>query len=138
MNEVNIYDLLPQRTPFVMVDKLVHFDPIITRTELLIREDNLFVNSGIMNEFGVIENIAQTCAARIGYMASLSDKPIKIGMIGGIKNFSLQSLPHVGEKIETAINVIGEVMSLTLVSAQVMCAGREIANCEMKIALKDE
>ena len=68
LEQIDIHELLPQREPFVMVDKLVYFDEKTTTTSFLVREDNLFVENGRLNACALAENIAQTCAARLGYV----------------------------------------------------------------------
>ena len=67
-SDIDILDLIPQRPPFVMVDELLHYDPILSNTRFLIKESNILVENGLLSECGVIENMAQSCAARIGYV----------------------------------------------------------------------
>ena len=57
--EYDILTLLPQRPPMVMVDRLLHCDPVLTETELTIHEDNIMVEDGRMGETGLLENVAQ-------------------------------------------------------------------------------
>lgn len=137
MTAVNVLDLLPQQPPFVMVDRMVAFDPIVTATTLTVAADNLFCEEGCLSPYGLIENVAQTCAARIGYINSTSGEPIRLGFIGAIRQLVISRLPKVGETIITTIHVDEEVFSMTLVSATV-CVGDEcIMSCEMKIALSN-
>ncbi len=137
MEKFDILELLPQRPPFVMVDRLRHCDPVITETELEVREDNMFCRDGILFEPGVVENIAQTCAARMGYINKINNEKVKIGFIGALRNLSIHDLPKVNEMLLTRIEVQSEVMALTLVKATVECCGRLIAECEMKIAISE-
>ena len=60
---------------------------------------------------------------------------MQIGYIGAIKDFEIVRLPHVGETIETEVQVEQEVMGMTLVSARVMIGNELIATTSMKIAL---
>ena len=87
---------------------------------------------------GIIENIAQTCAARIGYVNKyILKKGIQLGFIGAIRNLKLHRCPKVGETIQTTILTIEEIFGMTLVKAMV-CVGDEIlAESEMKIALSE-
>ena len=68
LKTINILELLPQRPPFIMVDKLLYFDEVRTNTCLTVRADNIFVDDDTMTATGLIENIAQTCAVRLGYI----------------------------------------------------------------------
>ncbi len=136
--EIDILTLLPQQPPFVMVDKLLHYDEIVTATELAVREDNIFVEDGKLSPSGLIENIAQTCAARMGYINNvLKRESVKIGVIGAIKNLKILEKPSVGDRIETTIEVVDEVFQMTLVNAHIKLDNRIIVSAEMKIALTD-
>ena len=136
--QINILDLLPQQPPFVMVDKLLHCDHETTTTALTVQEDNIFVEKSELTESGVMENIAQTCAARMGYINKYihSDK-VKLGFIGSIKNLVIAELPKAGDKLKTTVDVVSEVFAITLVNTKVEVGEKLIASCEMKISLTD-
>ena len=106
IDNVNILELIPQRSPFVMVNKLTYFDPIVTTSEFTVCSDNLFFCEGRLLATGMIENIAQTCAARIGYINRLSDETVKLGFIGAIRNLKINRTPKEGETIHTTITII--------------------------------
>lgn len=138
LSNIDIHELLPQQPPFVMVGSLLSFsmEQTVTRTEIL--PDNLFVNSGVFTPAGIIENIAQTCAARIGYVNKyILRKGIQLGFIGAIRNLRIERLPLVGEVIETTITTVEEVFGMTLVTARVAVEGATVATSEMKIALSN-
>ena len=141
MIDFNILDLLPQRQPFIMVDKLIYYDPVVTKTVFTVREDNLFCKDGKMDEAGIIENIAQSCAARMGYKEKTEpqrDGVIKIGFIGMIKKMDLFCNPLVGETLDTTVVIIEEIFNSTLVETTVKVGDEMIATCEMKIYLTDK
>ena len=135
ISEINISELIPQQLPFVMIDKLLFCDKEKTQTDFFIKKDNLFVANGQLIETGILENIAQTCAARLGYLNR--NQPVKIGMIGSIDNFELIALPCVGEKLRTTIIVSAEVMNVVVLSASVHCDNKLLASCNMKVVLTD-
>lgn len=136
--KIDIHELLPQQEPFVMVSKLSHFDMEKTITVTEIVSDNIFVENEVFIASGVIENIAQTCAARIGYVNKyILKKGIQLGFIGAIRNLNLYRCPKVGEVIETSIITIEEIFGMTLVTATVKVGDDIIAESEMKIALSE-
>ena len=136
--KIDVHELLPQQEPFIMVGTLVSFDMGKTVTQTLIENKNIFVESGIFTASGIIENIAQTCATRIGYINKyILKKGIQIGFIGAIRNFKLFRCPKVGELVETTIITEEEVFGMTLVSATVKVADELIAESSMKIAVSD-
>lgn len=138
LNEIDIHELLPQQEPFVMIGKLTQFDMEKTVTETVIAEDNIFTENGVFTASGVIENIAQTCAARIGYVNKyILKKGIQLGFIGAIRNLQLHRCPIVGETIKTTILTIEEIFGMTLVKATICVGDEVIAESEMKIALSE-
>lgn len=137
-SEINILELLPQQPPFIMVDKLLHFDEEKTVTQLTVRPDNLFYEDGRLTASGLIENIAQTCASRIGYVNKfILKQSVKLGYIGAIRNLIITRTPSEGEIINTEIKVIEDVFKMTLVHAKVKAGDKTIVTAEMKIALSD-
>lgn len=137
IDEVNILELIPQRPPFIMIDRLTYFDLIMTTSEFMVRNDNIFFHEGRLLATGMIENIAQTCAARIGYINRLSNETVKLGFIGAIRNLKINRTPKEGETIYTTITVKEEVFQMTLVDAVVKSNGETLVEAEMKIALSD-
>lgn len=139
LEKIDIHELLPQQEPFVMVDTLTFFDEKTTSTKFTVRKDNIFVEDGVLNECAIAENIAQTCAARLGYINKyILKRGIQIGFIGGIKNLAFSETPKVGDILVTTIYVTEQVMEITLVNATVKCCDRIIATAEMKIAMAEE
>ena len=136
--KINIEEILPQKRPFIMPDALTHFDEVTTRTRMQVRADNIFVENNRFTESGIIENIAQTCAARMGYINKyLHAGSVKIGFIGSIKDMTINELPEVGDELETTIEVISEIFAITLVNAKVETGDKLIASCEMKISITE-
>jgi len=139
LEQIDIHELLPQREPFVMVDKLVYFDEKTTTTSFLVREDNLFVENDRLNACALAENIAQTCAARLGYVNKyILKRGIQIGFIGAVKDMKVIDTPVVGDVLTTTIHVLEQIMGLTLVTAVIRIGDRVVTTAEMKIALADE
>ena len=135
---IDIDELLPQQEPFVMISSLVRFDMQTTVTETVVSADNLFVEDGVFTAPGIVENIAQTCAARIGYVNKyILKKGIQLGFIGAIRDLKVKDLPKVGDTITTTISVIDSVFGMTLVDAVVLNNGAEVASAQMKIAVKE-
>lgn len=137
-SKYDILELLPQRRPFVMIDSLLYCDMAVTRTSLEVREDNIFNDGGHLSTAGICENIAQTCAARLGYLSLASGQPVRLGFIGAISNMQMSRTPRAGEVLVTEINVLQEVFNITLVHAVVRSGDEIIAETDLKIALADD
>lgn len=138
IKDIDILTLIPQRRPFVMVDRLLSFDETESSTDFVVREDNIFCKDGLFLETGIMENIAQTCAARIGYINIANNESVKIGVIGSIKDLIITKLPKVGSRLLTKVKVLSEVFAITLVEAEVFDNDELVARCEMKISLTDK
>lgn len=121
-----------------MIGKLTHFDMRKTVTETIIVPNNIFVNDDYFGAFGLIENVAQTCAARIGYINKyILKKGIQIGFIGAIRNMEIFTLPKVGDLITTTVDVQEEIFGMLLARAVITCDENQILETEMKIAVKE-
>ena len=129
----NIQSLIPQRPPFVMIDKLLSFSETTTTTGFSIRADNIFVENGVLKEPGLVENIAQTAAARAGYVSQTENKPVLVGYIGSISNLQVFSLPKTGSELITEIIIENQIFNVTLISGKITCNGQPVAQCKMKI-----
>jgi predicted hotdog family 3-hydroxylacyl-ACP dehydratase len=133
--EIDVLELLPQRPPFVMVDHLVDYSETQTTCELTIRPDNVFCENGELAAAGLIEHIAQTCAARLGYYNKYVLKVgVRLGFIGEVKDLEIIRLPREGELVETTIKVEQEIFDVTLVTAEVRVGEEVIATTRLKIA----
>lgn len=137
IKDIPLNELIPQRPPFVMIDRLLLSDTVYSVTELEVRNDNIFVEDERLTASGLIENIAQTCAARIGYINHNNGDTVKIGVIGSISNLNVTRTPKVGEKLTTTIQLLEEVFNVTMVLASIKIGEEEIVSANMKIALTD-
>ena len=116
--KVDISAILPQRPPFVMIDEFLSYSPETVQTALTVRGSNIFFEDGCLSAEGLMENFAQTCAARIGYINKyILHKDVNIGYIGAVKNWVLTRLPREGEKVVTRIDVIQEIGPMVKVRA---------------------
>ncbi|MBO6026695.1 MAG: pseudouridylate synthase [Bacteroidales bacterium] len=137
IEDITLKELIPQRPPFVMIDKLLSCDMVFATTALEVREDNVFVADGRFSAEGLMENMAQTCAARMGYINLTKGDKVKIGVIGAVSSFDVFRTPKVGEHIVTTMEVVEELFQITLAKTVVKCGDEIIAQASMKIALMD-
>jgi 3-hydroxymyristoyl/3-hydroxydecanoyl-(acyl carrier protein) dehydratase len=140
VTQENILRLIPQRPPIVMVDALLEHSPEVSLSQLHISEDNIFVADGLFQMPGMVENIAQTAALRMGYdhminMDPSATEPVKppVGFIGEVKNLKIHFLPPVGIIINTKVEVLHTIFTASVIRGTVMLDGNIAAECEMKI-----
>jgi 3-hydroxymyristoyl/3-hydroxydecanoyl-(acyl carrier protein) dehydratase len=133
----DIYRFLPQRPPMVMIDTFISCHEKTNITSFDILPENIFIKDGFFTEPGIIENIAQTAAAGLGYAivngANRDDVPI--GVIGAIKDLKIYFLPKAGVTIKTEVNVVYELMNASVIHGKITLENRTVAHCEMKIFL---
>lgn len=141
-NEITDYDfllnLLPQKKPFVMVDALRFFSAKKIVSSLTITSENILVKNNHFSAPGLIENMAQTIALHTGYDYYLKQKPAPTGYIGAIKKAEVFELPEIDKKLTTTVEILHDILGVTLVEAKVECDGKIIAQSEMKTALAKE
>jgi len=139
LRQLDIHQFLPQQEPFVMVGTLVAFGPATTVTETLVTDDNIFVDDHLMSASGLIENIAQSCAARIGFINKIILKiGVQVGFIGAIRDMYIEQQPHTGDTMTTSIEFKESVFGMTLATANIVCGNQPIARAEIKIAIKED
>lgn len=120
-----------------MINHLIGYSDEDTVTQTTVMADNIFVENGVFTEGGLMENIAQTCAARIGYNnIYILKKGIQIGVIGEVKGMKIASFPRVGDVITTRLHVVTELFGMTLATATVTCNGQEVVTSKIKLAVK--
>ena len=138
LNSIDVHTLLPQQEPFVMVSKLTHYDDAQVKTNLQVTEDNVFTVNGQFATAGMIENIAQTCAARIGYVNKyILKKGIQIGVIAAVRDLKVLGHPEAGSVIETTVTVKAEVMGMTLADAKIEENGQVLATSQVKLSVSE-
>ena len=134
-----ITDLIPQRDPIIMVNRIISANDTLTVTSFRIEESNIFCSGGYFQEPGLIENIAQSAAAGAGFERMENGMDFSTGYIGGIKNLEVFQLPEVGEEIETSVEVIHTIFNVKIVNGEVRKTdGIMCARCELKIFLSEE
>ena len=133
----DIYQLIPQRPPIVMVDVVWSADETSAETGLTVKEDNIFVRNGRFREPGLIEHIAQSAAAFAGYGTFVRGEEPRLGYIGEIKDCTFAALPKVGDELHTTIRLMTEVGGIRLISAETKVKDAVVASCQMKIFLKE-
>ncbi len=135
---IPIETLLLQAPPFRFVDRLDRFDREEVVTSFTVPADGPLVEDGCLTEAGLVENMAQSSAARIGYISVYIDHvPVRIGYLGQIKNLEINRLPRCGEVLSTTVRLRQDVFGITLVEARV-CEGEEmVAQAAVKTALRD-
>ena len=133
----NILPYIPQRAPFIMISTLETCDDLGATTTFDVSEDNIFVQQHKLTESALIENIAQTAAARIGFICQQEKRPVPVGYIGAVQNLKVNQLPAVQSKLTTQISIKHQIFSATIIEGRIFENEKLIAQCDMKIFISE-
>lgn len=129
----NAINLIPQRAPFVFVDSLIYIDDKSSRGIFKIPAGNIFVKSGLYSASGMVESMAQTAAAGTGYLCIKNQKKVPVGYIGAVQKLEVFDWPPANAEITMEINLLTNILQVSLVSGIVKYGEKLMASCEMKI-----
>jgi hypothetical protein len=129
----NIENFIPQRPPFIMIDNLIEASADLFRTDFRILQDNIFVENGFLQEFALIENIAQSSSAGLVFTKLYAGKEKADGYIGGVSKLILYELPKVDETIYTIVNLIARLEHMFLLKGVNYAGSRKLMECEIKL-----
>jgi len=132
-----VEELIPQRAPMVMIDRVTLQEGSVLESELELRPENMFLREGLFLEEGVLEHIAQTAAALNGFRAWQEGTPVKNGYIGAIKNLEFFDLPALGALLQTRVEERHFVMGASVIYGECREGDRLVASCEMKVFMEE-
>jgi predicted hotdog family 3-hydroxylacyl-ACP dehydratase len=134
ISKAEIEQYIPQRVPFIMIDNLVEATPEEFVTDFRVLPDNIFVEKGVLREFALIENIAQSCSAGLAITKKSSGKKFADGFIGAISKLKLYDLPVINDTIHTKVIILAQLENLFLLKGENFVNGRKLLECELKLA----
>ncbi|HIV32807.1 MAG TPA: hydroxymyristoyl-ACP dehydratase [Candidatus Alistipes excrementigallinarum] len=135
--ETNPLELIPQRPPMVLVDRFEGIDAEgVSTTGYTVEPAGLFVAGGRMSECGIIEHMAQSAAARIGWCCRAEGRPVPVGFIGAVSRLELHDLPRTGVHLRTRLRIVQEIGPLSLAEVRTEADGRPLAEGNLKIYLQ--
>lgn len=135
--ETNPLELIPQRPPMVLVDRFEGIDAEgVSTTGYTVVPAGLFVAGGRMSECGIIEHMAQSAAARIGWCCRAERRPVPVGFIGAVSRLELHDLPRTGVHLRTRLRIVQEIGPLSLAEVRTEADGRPLAEGNLKIYLQ--
>jgi len=138
VDKKDIGNFLPQKDPIVMVDTIIENgeDSVITGFTPLI--DNIFSEKGVFTEPGLVENMAQSAAAKSGLESKNEGLKPMVGFIGALKKLKIYYLPKINEPFTTHLKITAEVLNIKLAHIYILQNNQRVAECEMKIFLQEK
>jgi len=126
---------IPQREPIIMVDALLAYHDQYIQSALTITATTLFVANNELTEGGIIEHMAQSVALYTGYKYYTNNEQAPVGYIGSISKLEIHFFPAVHQQISTEVQILHDIMGVTLVDTICTCQGRLVAKAQMKTVL---
>ncbi len=133
ISKEEIKSFIPQRAPFIMIDNLINATTESFFTNFEILPDNIFVENGVLREFGLIENIAQSCSAGIAFTRFNNSNKNLDGYIGSLTTLQLYDLPKINVTIDTTIFLIAQFNNMYLLKGKNFVDGKKLLECELKL-----
>ena len=140
-NSAKVFDkdfvekLLPQKFPFVMVDKMYDYTETSLVSGFTIQNGAIFLDNIDFLESGIIEHMAQSVALHTGYQFYLRNEQAPTGYIGSVKDIRIHELPKLHDEIITTLYILQEFAGITLVDIVTKLNDVEIAKGQMKTVL---
>jgi len=133
-----LINLIPQKPPFVFISSLLQLDDVCCKTSFKFDDNQVLCFDGSLSPGGLLENIAQTAACKVGYEDFVKGKKHTVGFIGEIRDFVFSRLPKSGEELTTEVVVERKVFNVHIISGKTIANGEQIASCVMKIFMEPE
>jgi predicted hotdog family 3-hydroxylacyl-ACP dehydratase len=135
LEKKSVENLLPQKFPFVMVDRMISYSETSLVSGFEIQNDNIFLKDTSFLEAGLIEHMAQSVALHTSYQFFLKNEIAPTGYIGSIKDIEIRKLPQINDTIQSTVSILQEFAGITLVNIVTFLNNQEIASGQMKTVL---
>ena len=134
--------LIPQTEPFELVDELIDASENHAISRFTIPGNHILLEDNELQESGILENMAQTCALHSGFISTTflnkdesrnEGLKIPVGYIGALNDVEFYQRPLCGEILETHIKVQHKIGTASVVACEVFLKSICIAKGSLKI-----
>lgn len=134
VSKEQITAFIPQRAPFIMVDNLIEAEENEFVTDFRVEPENIFLEDGVLREFALIENIAQSSAAGLAFLNRNSASGPVDGFIGGISRLKLFQLPGLGDTLLTVVTKRQQLGNMYMFHGEIFVRKHKLIECDIKLA----
>ena len=129
-----IEDLLPQRPPMLLLNRLLSCTATEGTVEALISPGNLFrLPDDTIHAAALIELMAQAYAAVHGYQDRLAGQAVGIGFLAGVSNAAVHGTARIGDRLLVSVRQTALIKPFARAEAQVVRDGETIAEGELTL-----
>lgn len=130
----NIEKIIPQRYPMILIDQYKRIDADTACSGAQFSRESYGCHNGWVSETMLVEAVAQTAAAHIGYEAILENRKEKsIGMLATIDAFTWYDRVKDTERVEIRTTRTDEIGPFKLIEADITIGDRQIAKGGIKV-----
>jgi predicted hotdog family 3-hydroxylacyl-ACP dehydratase len=129
----NIKTILPHREPFIMVDDLVMATIEQFETSFTICADNIFLDAEGFSQYGMIENIAQSCALGMNRIKVQTKHTMMNGYLSSVTKLKVIALPQLHDELITKVYPIYTFENMYLYKGENYIHHKKIMECEIKL-----
>ncbi len=135
LKQVDLGAILPQQEPFRFVDGMLSFSMDRIVTSFVVRGDGPLDREGCLTPEGMVENMAQTCAARIGFISKyILHEPVSIGYLVSVRKLEVTGKAATGSRLETTVEIEQEVGPMSRADACIRVGEETVARASLGIA----
>lgn len=130
-------DLIPQRKPMALVDRLLVCTDEDGVAEAFIGADcPLLTAAGRLEEVALVELLAQSFAAANGFTRRQGGDAVRKGFLVGIRGVELLGAAHRGDRLQIAFHKSAEIGDFVLVDGEITREGVVLARGSLKLWLE--
>lgn len=131
--------LIPHRGPMCLVERLAECGDGAAVVEAVLRPDGALVDEGGRAEpAGLLELMAQACAAMRGYEDRAAQGSVRSGFLVGVRAFRVAAEARAGDRLQIRVRTVGTLEGFTVADAEVLRGGDLVATGTLKLWVTDE
>ncbi len=127
--------LVPHRPPMRWIDVLVECTETEAKGRVTFLKDHFAVVNGKVEQSALVECVAQTVAAALGYRSCKKASAAKSsnGMLAAVSNFAIEKPAPLDVPVEINVKEVKRLGPMLLISATLVCDGDLLAAGELSL-----
>lgn len=132
-------EFIPHRAPMRWIDTLVECGDGHAVVEARVAEDGPLVDDeGLAEEAGLLELMAQACAAMRGYEDRAGEGPVRSGFLVGVRTLKVHGPAWAGDLLRIRVRTVASLEGFTVAEAEVARGEDLLATGTLKLWVTDE
>ena len=130
-------ELIPHRAPMLFLDQLIEWEGADALAHKVFKKDSYGVVNGQVTEPVLVEGLAQTMAAKKGMESYVVGEKAGLGMLVGVNDFVVHTLPEAETLVEFSITVTRQIGPFIFVSGKAHHQDSIFADGHLKFFVRD-